>query len=359
MLVFNYRFNDAVMNLRERHLVDRYLSPSGDCLKTHQAIQRSILQNLDKDPVKRDQTFGQVVSILRKALPTVNIIGRSDESQSPVFAKYLPQVLFLHTNFKQSHQIKANLKFVELIADVGFYCRTQDETTALPALYTAEGICGEVDDSKLDETESRYLLKLKADILSLIAIIVKPRGKEGQAKALEYIDRIIQLREEELKDVPQEQWTELQGTNMHRAVVDKALTLCYADRVEEAAPLFERAEEYYKSVGNEVRLYHVRVMYLWVLATRQNRTETRKAAHAALSFMVEKLGDDNPLTQQSRARIGGVFFTIGDVEQAAENLETVFKWRLVKYGHLHDESLGAQYTLAVCRQHLGDFKKAE
>ncbi|KAH7142794.1 hypothetical protein B0J13DRAFT_526243 [Dactylonectria estremocensis] len=197
-------------------------------------------------------------------------------------------------------RIKSNLKLVDIVADVAFYCSTQDETAALPARYTAEKICTEFDDSNLGVDESRHRSKLKADIFSLIAMIVKLRGKEEQAQALQYINRIIEIREEELKDIPPSQWTELQGTNIQRELIDKALTLCYADRVEESAQLYERAEEYYKSVGNDWSLNHIGIMYLWVLATCQKKEEARDTASTALRFMTEKFGDDNPLAQQSR-----------------------------------------------------------
>lgn len=69
--------------------------------------------------------------------------------------------------------------------------------------------------------------------------------------------------------------------------------------------------------------------------------------------------DDNFRIQQSGARIDGVFFAICDVDEAIRYLETEFKWRFVKYRNLHNKFFCAQYTLAVCRQHLGDLKKTE
>lgn len=62
---------------------------------------------------------------------------------------------------------------------------------------------------------------------------------KANKRLFEYIDEIIDIRNEELKSTPREKWTELQGTNVVRAMIDKALTLCYADRIEEAAPLYE------------------------------------------------------------------------------------------------------------------------
>ncbi|KAI0406996.1 hypothetical protein F4802DRAFT_555256 [Xylaria palmicola] len=171
------RFDSAVANLSERHLIERYLHDNDDALRIHRALQRSILNDLDQDPARRDQRFEEIVSILRRALPTINIIGRSDATQFSVFAKYLPQAFSVHAVLVDSQPpIKSSLEFVDVVADIGFYCRTQDESVALPLLYTAEGICNDVDASKIGENETRNLLKLKADILSLIAVILKPRG---------------------------------------------------------------------------------------------------------------------------------------------------------------------------------------
>lgn len=79
------------------------------------------------------------------------------------------------------------------------FVRPKDETTALPALYMVKGICNEFDDLALDKTKSRHLFELKADIISLTAIVTKPQGKEGQVKALEYIDITIKLHKKNLR----------------------------------------------------------------------------------------------------------------------------------------------------------------
>ncbi|KAJ8116525.1 hypothetical protein ONZ43_g4421 [Nemania bipapillata] len=310
------RFDSAVANLSERHLIERHLYNNDDSLRTHRALQRSILNNFDQDPARRDRRFENVVSILRRALPTANIIARSDATQFSTFARYLPQVFSVHAVLVDSQPpIKCSLEFVEVAADMGFYCRSQGETVALPFLYTAERICNDAEASKVGEDETRNLLKLKADILSLIAIIVKPR--------------------------------------------DKALTLCYADQLDEAVPMYEEGIEYYKSVGNELRLNHLRVLRLWILSSRQKKEETRKEAAESLNFMIRTLGEDNPLTQQSRSRVAGALFTIGDVGEALKMHEQVFEWRLGKYGHRFDETFGSQYCLAVCYQHVGELAKAE
>lgn len=343
-------------------MIERYPHNDGDYLRIHRALQRSILNNIDKDPVRRDQRFEDVISTLRRALPTVNIIGRSDASQFSVFARYLPQVFSVHAVLVDSQPpIKSRLGFVDIVADIAFYCRSQGRgPDALSLLYTAEKLCNDAEPSeKTRENETRKLLKLQADILSLIAGILKPQGKEGRDRALEYIDRIIAIRKQELEGIPRKQWTELQGTNVTRALIDRALTLCYADRIDEAAPMYIEGMEYYKSVGNELRLNHLRIQWLWILSSRQKRQETRKEAAEALGFILRTLGDENPLTQQSRGRVARALFTIGDVAESLEMHKQVFSWRLGKHGHQDDGTLGSQYGLAVCYQHTGALDKAE
>jgi hypothetical protein len=356
--------------LCQRNLVERYMSPDGDCLKTHRMLQRSILQRLDRTTDKRQAAFDQVVSILRRSVPTINIIGRSDNSQFPVYAKYLPQLLVLHESSNLAStdpgtsRVVAGLGFIELVADFGFYCRTQDETTALPVLRSAEAACAEMDkdrewSSSEDEAKRRRFLKLRADILSLISVIVKPRGKAGQAEAFAYLDRIIEIRRAELEGIPREAWTEEQTTNHHRALVDRALTLCYADRVEEAARPMEEAESFYASVGNETRRQHVRMQYTWILATRQDVARAKAYGQEAVDYMTRELGAENPLTQQARSRFGAILFTIGDLEGSKREHEISFKWKFLRYGRYRDETLGSLFCLAVSKQHLGDLAGAE
>ncbi|KAJ8132647.1 hypothetical protein O1611_g977 [Lasiodiplodia mahajangana] len=354
------RFDSTVANLSGFSLIERSLYDNIDSLRIHRELQRFILQNLNQNRARRDQRFEDIVSMLRRALPTANIIGRSDATQFSTFVRYLPQVFSVHAVLVGSQPpIKCSLEFVEVVADIGFYYRSQDGTVALPLLYTAERVCNDTEASKVSEDETRNLLKLKADILSLISVIVKPRGKDGRAKALVYIDRIIAIRKEELKGIPREKWTELQGTNVFRALIDKALTLCYADRIDEAVPMYEEGMEYFKSVGNELRLNHIRVQRLWILSSRQKKEETRKEAAESFDYMIRTLGEENPLTQQSRSRVATALFTIGDVREALRMHKQVFEWRLGKHGNRHWETFASQYCLAVCYQHVGELEKAE
>ncbi|KAI1130879.1 hypothetical protein F5Y10DRAFT_262820 [Nemania abortiva] len=356
----NWQFDAAVESLTEHHLIERCLQDKSDSFRLLGDLQRCILDDMDSDPGRRDQVFEEVVSILRHALPTVNIIDRSDATQFPIFAKYLPHVFQVNKTLKDSHPpIKPGLLFVDVIADVGFYCHTQDSSDALPLLYTGENICNDIESLTMVDKERRDLVKLRADVLSAIAVIVKPRGKKGREKAMGYIDRVIALREEELRGIPQKERTGQQGTNYIRALADRAFTLCCEDRVDEAMSLYNKAIDYYSSVENETRIHHIRIQQLWYHSTKQDKETTRRVADESLKFMIQNLGDENPLTQQSRYRVAGALFTIGDVDKALPMHKQAFDWRLAKYGKLSYETLGTQYCLAVCYQHTGELGQAE
>ncbi len=359
-LLTRFRFDAAIGILLERHLVERYLLQAGDYLKTHRALQRTILQGLDTDLAKRQKVFDEVVAIARKAFPEANIITRGDTSRYEQSARYMTQVLSIHKTYIESEPpMDKRLQFAKLLSDVGFYgVNNAIQAQAFSLLETAESICTVLLDSQPDE-----VLPVLGDVLGPLQVMIQYLGVEGRHKAFEISKRVIEIRQQQKAGIPRDRWTQLDFVNFGRAHNDMAICLSQLNKVEEASPRFDSALDFYKLAGNEEtltsRFGHIYSFQLWPLAVAQKVTEARKLADRSLTLIAKAVGVDTPLHLQTKFIVAMTLFTTGFVDEALQLHKEVLEKRLTRQGGGHHLTLGSQYSLAVCYHDTGDLGQAE
>lgn len=336
--------------LCERHLVERYTQESFDSLRTHRALQRSILQGLDKNVEHRDEMFSEVVSIVRKAMPVFNYVKRSDGNQFPIFARCIPYMIILHRNYNESTPpIKADIDFVDVLRDAGTYGAVESNSTlSVPMLRTGKDILGVLPHSLSTNQQL-------CTIMAALQHLLQGRGTAGRTEALELNQRIRELREEELSAKPRNQWTESDVVNFGRGTVDLGCALMQLNQVEEARARFEEGIELYANNDSlKIRYYHANSLHVRTLAILQQKDQTRQQAESTIDFIEGEFGPCNHLTLQTKSYVGHAFFTIGDFDRASELHQAVFRQQLRIDGNNHHLTLGNQYSLAVClhRTHL-------
>lgn len=329
-------------------------------MRTHRALQRSILQGLDNDLLKRQSVFDEVIAIAQKAFPVANIITRGDTSQYTQSAKYMPQVISIHTNFIQSDpEMEKRLEFAKLLSDVGYYAVNNNiQAEALDLLQTGESICTSLLDSRPEEVRP-----ILGDILGPLQVLILYLGIDGRRRALELNKRAIANREQQMAGTPRNQWTQLDFVNLARAHNDMGISLSQLNRVEEASPWFDSALEFCKSAGNEdtlaSRFGHIYCFQLWPLGVKQKQAEARELARRSMTLVAKAVGGDSPLSLQTKFFVAMVFFNIGCVDEALSLHREVFEKHLVRQGKSHHLTLGTQYNLAVCYQNTNDLETAE
>jgi hypothetical protein len=323
-------------------------------LRTHRALQRSVLQNLDGSTEYRDRVFLEVVSIIRKALPFFNFVKRSDGSQFPIFARCVPHVIALHRNYCESAPpIKADLKFANVLCHSGTYESVESNSTlSIPILRTGKDICQTLPDSLAVRMEL-------CNIMAALQQLLQARGAGGRAEALQLALRIRELRQQEMQGIPRDQWTDVEVVNFGRGSVDTGCTLMQLNRVEEARARFEEGIELYSNTDTlKVRLFHARSLHVRTLAIMQRKAETREQAKTTIEVIEQELGRSNHLTLQTKSYSGHALFTIGDVDSSCELHRVVFEQRLQVDGNNHHLTLGSQYCLAVCFHRKGLLQEA-
>lgn len=334
--------------------------PVGDFLKTHRALQRAILQGLDTNLPQRQAIFDEVVAIARKAFPKANILTRGDTSQYKQSARYMSQVTSVHTNFVHSEPaIKERLLFAKLLSDVGYYgVNNATQAEALSLLETAESIC-----TALLEAQSSEVLPVLGDVLGPLQVLIQYLGAEGRHRALAICHRAIAIREQQKEGIPREQWTQLDYVNFGRAHNDMGVSLSQLNRVDEASQWFDSAHEFYKLAGNEEtltsRFGHIYSFLLWPLAIKKRAEDARELANRSLTLIAKAVGTDSPLHLQTKFITGMTLFATGNVDEALQFHEDAYEKRLNQQGVRNHLTLGSQYNLAVCSQHVGNLERAE
>ncbi|VUC26950.1 unnamed protein product [Clonostachys rosea] len=348
------RFNNAVEVLRDRNLVERYGQDADDSLRTHRVLQRCILQRLDGEPEKRLTRFMEVVSILRKALPEANPISRGDRSHAWRFARYLPQIERLHSNYVASEpKIQGSMEYATILDDMSYYAMTQEDNSLSQKLaMTGIQICENEIDSHPDNIEAKTLLP---NLLALLAAALNFCGATGREEALQITRRVLKLRQEELADIPEKDWTDLQAVNYARAHNDLSWQLLEVNKPEEAAPLFKVAIAIYQRTNNKLRLASATGTQTLVLATQQMKDQVREQGSSVKKTVEEMVGTKDALTLMVTFELANAHFTIGDVGAACEMMEAVFRQRSISLGNTNDRTLCSQYFLS----NLGDLEGAE
>ena len=217
---------------------------------------------------------------------------------------------------------------------------------------TGETICEQFED----DPDAKLLLPT---LLNTISQIIHYRGIQGRERGLRMMRRVVKLREEELQDIPPEDWTELQSVTFARAQADLAWELCELNMLDEAAPLIATAAQIYQNIGNTIRLAQVSVNQLMFLSTHQDKDKTLKQGQSALNTLREALGKENPLIGIMSNQVALAYFTVGEVSSALETMELVLQQYQLLLGQSHDLTLAARYCIAVFSENLGRLEYAE
>ena len=114
------RFNEAVKNLRQRHLVERDVHNDEGRLRIHRALQRNILHNLNSNVDERQVIFREALKLVRTAFPWQDLAKRGGSGQWPTSQKYRSQVMNLSTTYTQMEpKLMADMDFSTLLRDAG------------------------------------------------------------------------------------------------------------------------------------------------------------------------------------------------------------------------------------------------
>ncbi len=354
------RFNEAVAILRERHLVERDLTPTGSNLRTHRVLQRTILHRLDGDVERRTFIFGEVTGMIRKAFPEANIAKRGDLSQLHRCEKYISQVISTHKAFVQSNpRAKGDLTLLTILRDSAYFLMNNG--------YQVDGISLsetgiEIGKSLLDSHRPQAFYAL-LDCISCLGVFNEWLGTEGRLRAVHLTSDSLDMLKAHFGRVPPEDLNELEKIRYGRAEHDYGVKIIHFNRTEESDKILDKARYYYSKVEDQAaitsRIANVISFKALISATRQDARTALKLSQESLDMTSAVLGQDNPLYAQGMNGKAMISFTIGDIKQAIVIYEGLLQTRLRLGGKSGHDTLSCQYNLAVCHQNNGSLEKAE
>ncbi|KAK0628901.1 pfs domain-containing protein [Bombardia bombarda] len=355
------RFNHAIAPLCERHLAERYqLEGSLDALRTHRALQRSLLQRLDNDIGNRNTIFNEVVSMVRRALPNPNLVKRGDESQMGPFTKYSPQAVALHQNFIQSESsMPHTLEFATVLHDAAFYSHHGLGQLSAPfsLLQTAKAICTSLLDSK--QESSKETKEMLMHVLSSMGPISWRFGKDGHAESFQRLSQVVNILEEERGGADPDDWTDEQRFLFARAQDDFGWHYMETNEIGKAKECFESSIEQFRVLGQEPTLTLAICDRIMPLSVQQEKERTREDAAKVLPKIISMCGENSQLSLAMMALVARAYFTIGDLDDSLRMHSDVMDRRMKVFGEADPVTLGSRYCLAVCLQHKEEFEDAE
>lgn len=353
-----YRFNLAVGVLRERNLVDRMSSPEGGYLRTHRALQRSILHHLDRNLEQRSAIFEQALLIVRQAFPRQNLMLRADPTNWPINQRYLPHITSLNAAFIQSQPPMPNsMVFAELLRDgSAFLFNWHVREEALLLLKTAEAIC-HTDQS------SSIALKILPFIESDLGIYDQYNGVAARESGLEHTKRALTLYQDHNARLEPEKLVQNDLIAIGRFQVDHGCCWLAKDDVSRAGEMYDLAFSSYQVAGTEetlkVRFGTVYTFRGLIQAAHKNFDQSKQWMEKGLGLIQSALGTEAHFALWCQLLVGMGAFARGDIASALEIQKQVLQGRLRLHAKGHHEILSSQYMVAVAQQRSNDLESAE
>jgi tetratricopeptide (TPR) repeat protein len=344
--------------LMRRRLISTKHNNGQEILSIHRLLQNKILQELDRDPKKRDDVFHQAFLLVRKRFPRSSPIQVPDEKKWSDCKEALPHVLRLRRVFNESQRknppMNGSVEFTELLYDAGFNSWEREMThDGLLLLETAENI--------LNSLNYDMYAKLRGDIHAIAGIIRDNVGISKKKEGLEQREIALKIRQWAVdnSDGPPSREAE---TLLYNAKNDVAESLLQSYKYTRAADLINQCFEQYKKWGPETE-------YLFEYAKYYHNIGTVRLLQKRYDEAVINAQKAVDLTKRNSGKSQRYLFYLydlacyvlqaGDKEKALQYHQEVMNLREEVCGEYNDVTLQSCYAVGAMYHHLGQLDKAE
>jgi tetratricopeptide (TPR) repeat protein len=340
-------------------LIEREGTGAGAFLKTHRALQRSILHHLDRNITEREKIFKEALSMVRKAFPRENLARRGSPDDWPKQQKYLSHVVSVNAAVEQSDPpIANNLELAALLHDAAvFLYNWQGNHEARSLLRTAEKMCEELYLEMPDETRTLY-----AFCLAALGIHDQWGGIETRERSISRTKKALELQKTHVARFAPEDVSDNDWIALGRFHTDYGCSLLQAERFDEATALYEETFTAYSHAGNEdtltVRFGLVNCL-LGAAAAGQKNQAGEALWNKGLGLILKVLHADSFTSLWFRNLAGVSFFSLDLLDTSQRYHAEVLQTRVRILGVDHHETLSSKYCVAVGHQHSGDLDTAE
>lgn len=326
-----------------------------EILSIHRSLQLKILNEIDKDPRKREAVFAQAFLLVRKRFPLPSPIQIPEPEKWPICKENLMHVLQLqNVAMEILPAIKPTVALARLLSDGGIDLWERGMTNAgLRLLRSAEAIL-----DKLDYDEKQ----LRGNIHIIIALLIQDSGLSDVAESKDRIWEALKIRKEYWRQTPPELYTREDDILLHNAWSDYGCVLLQYNRHDEAEPIFRKCLEKYHEWGEETEIpyeyykfnHHTAFCRLY----HGDFAEAIKLAEEGLRMITVATGQSSA-TSKTRFDLACIVLQSGDLDRALTLHQEVLESNLKQHGKFCFLTLQSYYAVGAVQAYRGELTKAE
>ena len=341
--------------LSRRNIISVNTENDEDILSIHRSFQQKILEELDRDPRRREEVFSQAYELVRKKFPLPSPIQVPEPGKWPACKEYLPHVLALeNVTTKLLPSIIPSVRFARLLSDGGINLWERGMTSeGLRLLKSAESV--------LDRLESDQS-QLRANIHVIINLLIQDYGLSHIAESKYRIRKALKIRLDYLIHCEPDRYTRHDGILLHNAWSDYACVLLQYNDYERAEPIFRKCLKKYLDWGSEAEIpyeyykynHHVAFCRLY----QHDFAGAIEFAEKSLRLITLATGQSSA-TSKTRFDLACIVLQSGDTQRALALHKEVLESNLRQHGKFNFLTLQSYYSVGVVSAYTGNLVEAE
>ncbi len=341
--------------LSRRNIISVNTENGEETLHIHRTLQQKILEDLDKDPRRREEVFFQAYELVRKKFPLPSPIQVPEPAKWPACREYLPHVLHLvnvTTNLLPS--ILPSVKLARLFSDGGINLWERGMTSeGLRLLKSAEAIL-----DRLENDESH----LKANIHVIINLLIQDFGLSHIAESKNRIRKALKIRLNFLVQCTPQLYTRTDAILLHNAWSDYGCVLLQYNEYQRAEPMFRKCLTKYRDWGTETDIpyeyykynHHVAFCRLY----QRDFAGAIELAEKSLRLIILATGESSAASK-TRFDLACIVLQSGDTQRALALHKEVLASNLRLHGRFNFLTLQSYYSVGVVSAYTGTLPEAE
>ena len=344
-----------ITELSRRRLITVKVQDGEEVLSIHRSLQEKILQDLDKDPKKREEVFFQAFGLVRKRFPLPSPIQVPTPEKWPACREYLPHVLNIQKIVIDTlPSIAPSVKVAQLLSDGGINLWERGMTNeGLRLLRSAEAVL-----KKIDSHEGQ----LEANIHIIIALLLQDYGLSNVAESKERIWKALQVRKDHVRLTKPELRTRNQDILLHNAWSDYGCVLLQYNNYQEAEPIFRQCLTKYREWGTEAEIPYEYYKYnhhtAFCRLYHKDFATAIALAEEGLRCITLATGQSSA-TNKTKFDLACILLQSGDLQRSLDLHREVLESRLKQHGKFSFLTLQSHYALGALYAYSGELAEAE
>ena len=343
------------VQLTRRKLITTETSSGEEIWSIHRSLQAKILQELNRDPPKRQRVYTQAFHLIRTRFPLPSPIQIPEPFKWPTCRRYLPHVLSLRKIYT-GHilEIPPSLELAQLFSDGGIDLWERGMTNeGLDLLKSAEEML-----DKLDCGEDL----LRANIHVIISLLIQDSGLAQLAECKSRISSALEIRKKHHDTTPPELYTKNDEILLYNAWSDYGCVLLQYNDFLAAEPIFAACFKKYNSwdppetIPYEYSKYYHHMAFC--LMYQKRFSEAIELAEQGLYWVTVATGYSAAYNRW-KFDLACIVLQSGDLKRALSLHEEILESRTEQHGSSAYLTLQSWYAVGAVQAYLDDLVNAE